>query len=99
MGWDVLESSDGRGAFFCNTGNEAFGPVARADLLREVGQLLAKKGVDPRDVDPWKLHRLVHEHALAKIKRLVVVDEDGNVVEEMSLMTPGERCCDGFGNA
>ena len=90
MGWEVLESSDGRGAFFCNTGNEAFGPVARADLLREVGQLLTRDGVDPRDVPPDNLRHIVQMHALSKINRLVVVDEDGNVVEEMPLARPGE---------
>ena len=91
MGWEVLESSDGRGAFFCNTGNEAFGPVARADLLREVGQLLMRDGVDPRDVPPDNLRHIVQMHALTKIKRLVEVEDVGSIT--------GERCCDGFGNA
>ena len=59
MGWDVLESSDGRGAFFCNTGNTAFGPVAHADVLRAAGAFLDSKGMDPRDLRDEDLKEIV----------------------------------------
>jgi len=63
MGWEVLESSDGRGAFFCNTTNEAFGPVASAEVLRAVGQAMHNNGRDVRECPPKELTITVHTFA------------------------------------
>ncbi len=67
MGWNVLESVDGQGVFYCNTTNEAFGPVASADVLRAVGQAMHNDGRDVRECPPEELTITVHTFACFEI--------------------------------
>ena len=61
MGWEVWQKKYHNGqfilyGFFCNTGDEAFGPVFYLNGCNDIGEFynawkLVNKGIDPRIID------------------------------------------------